>query len=239
MKTEDLKNWGDGINKIINCDYREYIKIIPDKSIDLLLTDPPYNYKMNGGGSLGKKYKGYQDRVNNLGDFNAIEFLELVRPKIKVFNAYVWCGKELLLEITTWAKEKKLNWNILIWGKPNPMPAYNNTYLPDIEFCVFMREKGALFNNGLGYEMYRRVLIHPIGNTGLAHPTVKPLWIIERAVKISSKENDLVFDPFMGSGTTALACVKNKRNFIGCEIKEEYYKICEERLTNIQMPLFN
>ncbi len=230
LKVNDIKNWKEAINQVVWGDCFDFIKLIPDKSLDLLLTDPPYNYQMNGGGSLGKKYNGYKERVNNLGNFNAIKFLKLIKPKLKIFNAYVWCGKELLIDIVLWAKQQKLNWNILVWYKPNPMPAYNNTYLPDLEFCVFMRESGALFNNGLGYEVYKKMFIYPIGNTKFKHPTVKPLWIISRAIRISSNENDLIFDPFLGSGTTARACKDLKRNFIGCEISEEYCEIAEQRL---------
>src|SRR3990167_9853185 len=108
------------LNQIICGDSLEVMRGMPDKCVDLLVTDPPYNYKMNGGGSLGKKYEGYKSRVNGLGRFEAIKFLETVKPKIKIFNAYIWCGKELLLDIANWARKEKLNWNILFWYKPNP-----------------------------------------------------------------------------------------------------------------------
>lgn len=222
-------------NKVWCADCLEFMKQMPDKSIDLVVTDPPYNYQINGGGSLGKKYDGYKERVNNLGDFNARQFLNLIKTKLKIFNAYVWCGKEELLNIALWAREQKLNWNIIVWGKPNPMPAYNNTYLPDLEFCVFIRQTKATFNNGLDYKMYRRMLIHPIGATNFEHPTVKPLWIIERAIKISSKLNDIILDPFLGSGTTAVAAQVLGRRFIGIELSEKYCQIARERLS--QKPL--
>ena len=64
------------------------------------------------------------------------------------------------------------------------------------------------------------------------HPTIKPLDIIEKLIRNSSNENGIILDPFMGSGTTGVACVKNKRNFIGIEINKEYYNIARNRIEN-------
>jgi site-specific DNA-methyltransferase (adenine-specific) len=66
--------------------------------------------------------------------------------------------------------------------------------------------------------------------TGLDHPTIKHIWMVEKCVSISSKENDLILDPFLGSGTTAVACQKLKRNYIGIEIENKYCEIARQRL---------
>jgi site-specific DNA-methyltransferase (adenine-specific) len=225
-----MKYPDDFINKVICGDCLEVMKDIPDKSVDCLITDPPYNYKINGGGSLRKKYSSYQKQVNELGYFDVKKFLEIVKPKLRIFNAYIWCGKETLLDIANWVKEKKMNWNILFWYKPNPLPAYNNTYLPDTEYCIFIRETQATWNKGLGYENYRKKFEFPIGNTGFNHPTVKPIEIMKSHIIISTKENDIILDPFLGSGTTAVACKYLKRNFIGIEISPKYCEIAKGRL---------
>ncbi len=64
------------------------------------------------------------------------------------------------------------------------------------------------------------------------HPTIKPLNIIENLVLNSSKENDIILDPFMGSGTTGVACKKHNRKFIGIEINKEFYDIAVDRINN-------
>ena len=70
------------------------------------------------------------------------------------------------------------------------------------------------------------------------HPTQKPLEIIDRIIKASSPENGIILDPFMGSGTTAIACLKNKRNYIGFEINPLYCEIINKRITNFNSNLF-
>lgn len=66
------------------------------------------------------------------------------------------------------------------------------------------------------------------------HPTIKPLYITEKIIRNSSKENYTVLDPFMGSGTTGVACINTNRNFIGVELDKKYYKIAEERIKNAE-----
>ena len=67
-----------------------------------------------------------------------------------------------------------------------------------------------------------------------SHPTIKPLEIIENLVKNSSHEGDIILDPFIGSGTTAVASIKNNRQYIGMELNEEYYKIALKRIKEIE-----
>lgn len=73
----------------------------------------------------------------------------------------------------------------------------------------------------------------PKGQKKWKHPTIKPLYITEKIIRNSSKENYTVLDPFMGSGTTGVACINTNRNFIGVELDEKYYKIAEERINSV------
>jgi len=119
----------------------------------------------------------------------------------------------------------------LIYAKNNPVPAYNNSYLSDLEYLIFMRDKNAPFINGLGYQKYKKLMLDNVNNsTHLEHPTIKHLWMVEKGIEISSNQGDLIFDPFMGSWTTAVACQKLKRNFIGAEIEEKYCELGRQRL---------
>jgi DNA modification methylase len=207
------------------------MKEIEDKSIDLLYTDPPYEQSIGGGGVLAKQFDYRREALKAISHFEPIEFLETVKSKLKIFNAYLWTSKQLLDVYIRWAKDKKFNWDLLIFAKRNPVPAYNNSYLSDLEYLVFMRDKKAPWNNGLGYEKYKKLMLDNVNNgTGLEHPTIKHQWMVEKCISISSKENDLILDPFLGSGTTTLACKNLKRNYIGIEIESKYVKIAKDRL---------
>jgi len=212
---------------------------MPDNSIDLLYTDPPYDQKINGGGAMESRFGYRKKQLRELSNFDPIPFLELVKPKLKAFHAYIWTSKNLLDEYISFAKKNNYNWDILVWVKTNPVPAYNHTYLSDLEFCVFMREKGkCTFNVGFGYNNYKKGMIDRLNNTGLGHPTIKHLWMVERAIKISSNKNDMVLDPFLGSGTTAIACKRLGRNYIGIEKEEDYYNLAQKRVRNTEVSLF-
>ena len=221
------------LNKVIQGDCLEVIKEIPDKSIDLVVTDPPYAISLNGGGSIKKKIDYRRGSLLGIGsnpNFTLIPFLEVVRPKLKNFHAYIWMSKDTLPETLNWILKNKFMWNILIWSKTNPVPAYNNTYLSDIEYCMFIREKGGChWTKDLGYETYKKVMIDHVQSLP-GHPTPKPLWMMEKLIKVSSKPGDLILEPFAGSGTTCIAARNLKRNFIGIEINEEYAKYARDRL---------
>jgi DNA modification methylase len=105
-------------------------------------------------------------------------------------------------------------------------------------YIFFVREKGGKcnFNMNLPFNLYRKVKFVNIGNKETIHPTEKTVNIIKDLIKVSSKENDIILDPYIGSGTTAVACKQLNRNFIGFEISQEYYDIANKRLsqTNIK-----
>ena len=93
-----------------------------------------------------------------------------------------------------------------------------------------MRETSVTFNNDLPFNFYKKVFITPVNKSKYGHPTEKPLEVILPSIAISSKESDTILDPFMGSGTTGVACVQLNRNFIGYEISPDYFKIAEKRI---------
>lgn len=222
----------DIINKVHCGDCLDFMREMPDKCVDLLYTDPPYEQEISGKGSIAEKFNYRRDALLAISKFNPDKFLEIVKPKLKTFHAYIWTSKNILDKYIKFAKHNNYNWDLLVWAKPNPVPAYNNSYLSDQEYCIFIREKGkCYFKNGLGYKQYLKTMIEGVaGNLNIGHPTVKPLWMVERAIQISSDDGHLIFDPFLGSGTTAVACQNLKRNFIGVEISEKYCEIARQRL---------
>ena len=127
--------------------------------------------------------------------------------------------------------DKDCNIDLLTWHKTNPMPTCNGTYLSDTEYLVFAREKGVgLYGT---YETKNKYWVTPANvddKQMWKHPTIKPLNIIENLVINSSKENDVVLDCFMGSGTTGVACKELNRDFIGIELNPEYFEIAQRRI---------
>ena len=125
--------------------------------------------------------------------------------------------------------------NLLVWCKTNGVPATNNTWLPNIEHClVFKSENAKKYNDG--YELKSKWYIsstNKFDKEQYTHPTCKPLELVERHLKHSCNKGDVVLDPFLGSGTTALAAKHLGLNYIGFEINEKYYNIAKDRLQGI------
>jgi len=228
-------------------DCLEYLKTIPDSSIDLVVTDPPYqidNTNAGGNSKLCKRIQSAQDELtksNLTGGFNTEVLTELLRV-MKVPNLYIWCnGKQIPMYLDFFVKEHGCSFDILVWVKTNAVPAFNNKYLTDKEYCLYFRRGG--YCQPKGYEAARTAWFQPINSKDKeqwGHPTIKPLNIILTLVSNSSKEGDTVLDCFMGSGTTGVACAKLNRNFIGMELKEEYYKIADWRISDeLQPTLFD
>lgn len=219
-------------------DCYEAIKKIPDKSIDLIVTDPPYQIESLKGGEMLKEKK-LVGLMDSLGDKNLDVGLdkkileELIRIMKKV-NIYIWCNKKMIpMLFDYFVKEKGLLFDILVWNKTNALPLCGSKYLTDSEYCLYFHETMKLNTT---YQTAKTVYFLPINledKKKYSHPTIKPLEIIKNLIINSSNENDIVFDPFMGSGTTAVCAKKLNRHFIGFELNPKFHKIACDRLKGI------
>jgi len=226
----------DLLDTIIQGDCLEVLKTFPDKSVDLILTDPPYTITAN------KRYKGsgfYKktDHLANIDesfgtDFNPREFLEIAYTKSKN-GMLIWCSQKQLLDYINFANEKNFKWDLMFWHKINACPNHFNHLLIDTEYCVRIYESGSYFNNNLEYEEYRKYFLERVQHFE-GHPTPKPLNIMFKQIRLFSKENDIILDPFLGSGTTAVACKMLGRHYIGIELNSKYVEIANKRL-NFEM----
>ena len=166
--------------------------------------------------------------ISNGFDNKILDALVRVMKKI---NIYIWCSKGQLRQILDYFDNLKCNIDLLTWHKTNPIPTCNNTYLSDTEYLIFAREKGVkVYGN---YHTKKKYWVTPANvedKKKYKHPTIKPLDIIETLIINSSKENDVVLDCFMGSGTTPVACTHTHRHYIGFEIDEKYFDIACQRL---------
>ena len=180
---------------IIQGNAYDLIKSIPDKSIDLIVTDPPYLYDKVGSG----KNKQYNDMIEGVKDELYQEFFRV----LKKVNIYQFCNLNQFEQILqNYRKYKK---QLLIWHKPNGMCISQYEYWRTIEYIWYICGKGAVFNKEVRRDPYYREALNQRSVLHHSHPTVKPLNLIKKFIEVSSKPNDLVFDPFVGSGTTAVA----------------------------------
>lgn len=219
--------------KLYNDDCLKIINSIPDKSIDLIVTDPPYKFENAGGGFYSKNNSTKREYLDNLRNINCctfepITFLNLIKPKMKKFYGYFFCNKSLVEDYIQFARKNKYNFDILVMAKSNPIPAYNNHHLNDLEYIILIREKGSYFSHHNNLDDFRKFYITSC-KKGL-HPAQKPVELIERFINVSSKENDLIIDPFMGIGTTGIGCKELNRNFIGIEIDKKYFSIAQDKI---------
>ncbi len=132
---------------------------------------------------------------------------------------------------------------ILVWCKTNPTPFCNNTFLPDLEYCLMFREKGTKLNNDIKLKSKWYISEkNKKDKDNYIHPTIKPLELVKRHILHSTQPNDIVLDCFCGSGTTCVAAKELGRKYIGMEIDKEYWKIAVDRLNGInangQMSIF-
>ena len=217
-------------NEVYNMDCMEGIKLLDDKSIDLVVMDPPYVLNLTKARNTNKLNK-YSNDLLGLKDGFDLKVLDLLIPKMKRINMYIYCSKRQVKDLIEYFMSKDCNYEILTWHKQNPSPLINNNYLPDTEYVVFAREKGVRLNGN--YYTKRKYYISGTNQADkkrYKHPTIKPLPFIENHIINSSNEGDLVVDCFCGSGTTLVAAIRTNRKFIGFEIDKEYYEIAKQRI---------
>lgn len=151
-------------------------------------------------------------------------------------NIVVFCGIKQISELVNILEELGCDYKQLIrWEKTNPIPRnIKRLYVHDCEYCVWAVKKGKwTFNtNWQDHSYLRPKLIAPIcgGKEKTIHTTQKPLSIMSELVKTMTNEGDVVLDPFMGSGTTGVACQQLNRQFIGIEQEPSYFEVAKQRM---------
>lgn len=242
------------LNKIYNMDCLEGMKEIPNGSIDLIVTDPPYlhdngNWMLSGvmgeRSILGKKggiFDPEGEIYTEMSEFGIKEvdsFLSLAVDKMKIPNMYIFCNETQVPIYGMWAREHNLHFSILVWEKPLSI-INKNRFSTNAEYVCRIYDFGTALNKLEDVNEYYNKVIHCPTLRGEAkiHPTQKPVELIARFILLSSKEGDTVLDPFMGSGTTAEACKIYNRNYIGFEKNEKFYTKACRRLESTQLRLF-
>lgn len=179
-------------NNIYLGDAYELIKSVPDKSVDLIITDPPYDIQgIHGSGIMKSRKKGNFSREieeNGLDkgmDFSILD--EFVRV-LKKINVYIWCNKTMILPLLKYFVEgKQCNYEMIIWTKDSPIPFCGTHYLVDKEYCLYFWEQGATID--IPFERGKTIYFtakNIADKQDYEHPTIKPLEIIKNFILNSS-----------------------------------------------------
>ena len=211
--------------EIYNTDCIEFMKKMTKGSVNCVLTDIPYgevSRANNGLSQMKNSDKGAADATT----FDLDEFLPLV-DKVASDNIIIFCGKGQFSTIYNYfAAKSEGTVRQLIWKKTNPVPSNGKyVYLSGIEDAVWFRKPKGTYN---GY-CKNTVFEYPIQSKQI-HPTEKNHKLFEELILDNSNEGQIIFDPCMGSAVSGLMALKNGRNFIGCELNEEFFNIAKERL---------
>jgi len=208
---------------------------MPDQYVDLIVTDPPYDVDYKNKSTelarLGRarekqieRDKGYVEWDINYGLFA----YQLFRVLKQDAHCYIFCGDKQIVQWTIAMENVGFKFrNYLVWVKNNTTFDLSRgyKYCYSSEICLFFA-KGNKKLNKLGLS---NVMKHNIV-TGMKHPTIKPVDLIRNLITNSSDEGDVVLDPFMGSGTTAVACKQINRKYIGFELNSLYVDVANDRL---------
>jgi site-specific DNA-methyltransferase (adenine-specific) len=245
------------LNKIYNEDCRITMAKIPDNSIDFIFTDPPYGHNNNNGDMAsrweaifeGKKDKYIPDKDWRPIINDGIEANVLIQECFKEWSRILKPGSCCCCccgggggpdpQFARWSLWMDEAFNggfkhMIIWDK-GPM-GMGHHYRRSYETILISQKKGAPCNwyadskdieNIIRPGKYGIKKIIPQSNQ---HPTEKPPELAKLFIYLHSKENDLIYDPFTGSGSTIQAAIEYKRNWIGSELSEEYFKMTEKRI---------
>lgn len=214
----------------------ELIKKIPDKSIDLIYTDLPYLHEDGGNSNtpLGDRMRRKRSELQDIRDGIDLSILDEMCRVAKTNYIYMWVSTKQINDMLSYFKDKA-RVNILVWCKTNPSPTTNNCWLPDLEYCLCFKGEGSPRYND-AYDLKSKWFVSATNKEDkdkYYHPTIKPLELVKKHLKHSTREGDIVLDPFCGSGTTLKACQELNRQYIGIEINPKYYNIAKDRLNNI------
>ena len=215
-------------------DCLELMKDIPDGSVDMVLTDPPYNIaKDNNFHTMGRTGIDFGEWDKGFDLFSYID--ELPRICSKDANVVIFNDWKNVGDIARYAESKGfVIKDMLRWEKSNPMPRNRDRrFIVDYEVAVWLTMPKAKWVFNRQNDTYDRPCFKGSltpASEKTEHTTQKPLWLMEDILKTLSNVGDTVLDLFMGSGTTGAACINTNRNFIGIELDDNYFNIAEKRI---------
>ncbi len=233
-------------------DSLELLQKIPAESVDMIFADPPYFLSNGGltwsGGRIVSVDKGDWDKISTLEEKHAFNrrWINLCRRILKP-DGTIWISGTLHNIYSVGLALEQENFKIMnniTWQKTNPPPNFSCRYFTySTETILWARKNVESARHFFNYELMKELnggkqmkdvwagtLTPAREKTFGKHPTQKPLYLLRRIVLASTRENDLVLDPFCGSSTTGVACKNLRRNYIGVDIQPEFVELSKERL---------
>lgn len=229
--------------KLYKGDCVEVMKSLPSNSIDLIVTDPPYKLTSRGGSGTMSGYWAEDKAMKGLVfDSNDTDIEDYIDGFYRILkdgtHCYIMCNQLNLphfLEVIGKSEFKYIK--CLIWDKCNKI--CGRYYMNCFEYIIMLRKGGERTINDCGMPDILRVPnIKTLDKEGKnIHDSEKPIRLMQILIEQSTNEGEVVFEPFMGSGTTGIASVQSKRNFIGVEIDDKYFGLAEKRINNATQTL--
>ena len=215
------------VNKIYNCDFREIIDELPQ--INLVATDPPYN--------IGFKYNEYADAMSDEDYTNMIAELQKFPTAIihypEEMMKYIVPALGIPNEVCAWCYNSNLPKQFRLINFYDCNVDFNKVKQP-YKNPNDKRVKKLIENGSKGtrsYDWFSDIqIVKNVSKEKTGHPCPVPVKLMERIILLTTNEGDTIMDPFMGSGTTAIAALNTKRNYIGFEIDKTYYDITLNRI---------
>jgi len=218
---------------------------MPSRSVDLILTDPPYNLGLYSRGNISLSWR--KEINNDLAAWDTVtfdpahwadDFLRILKPtgNLFAFTSYNLLGRwhqvfDPLFD----------TFQFMVWHKTNPVPKVRKAgFVNSCELIVCMWQKGHTWNFTRQKEMHNfietPICMGKERTRNPVHPTQKPLKVLEHVVDLASHPGDMVFDPFMGVGSTGVAAMNRNRRFWGAENEASYFRAAEQRLRTASEP---
>ena len=215
---------------LYNGDCLEVMRQIPDKSVDLVVTDPPYGIKYQSNQrTRTEKFDLLKNDDNDIRFDAYSEFARILKDDSVCIIFASW--KNVAFDFIELKKHFDIK-NMIIWYKPGGgMGDLKHTLLTDYEIAIVCHKGKATIRGKREGCVWECAKVNP---NKMVHPTEKPISLFERLICKWSDENDIILDPFMGSGTAGVACVNTNRKFIGVELDERYFKIAQDRINKVK-----
>lgn len=215
--------------KLYNGDCIEKMGLIKDKSVDLIVTDPPYLMSYKSNRSKNKDYKFNKEIENDSNEEFIKNYIKECYRIMKDNTAiYLFCNSNKIEFFKTEVEKYFTIKNIIIWVKNNHTAGDLEAQFGKQYEMIILANKGRKKFNG------KRItdvwFFDKVSSSKAFHQNQKPIDLLEQCIIKHSNENDIVFDGCMGSGSTGVACKNLNRSFIGIELDKNYYNICKERL---------
>jgi len=227
----------DGIT-IYWADSRALVPLLKEP-VDLVLTDPPYDFKVSGGGMYGMpRTRGLLRSLHAIGSTSFVPQPWLA--SLPCSSVVAFCNKPLLEAYLQFARVNRLVFDVHVMIKTNAIPAIKHNWLPNIEYIVVMRARGSYFNAKGRAECYRKDYLHYNSGNWSAekhHPAEKPVALLRRYIDVLCPEGGAVLDPYAGSGSTLVAAKECGARAIGIEREEKYCRRAVDRLRQANLPL--